>query len=141
LQRVVEKGHSVGNHTFNHLKGWKTSDSVYFDNIKKASDLIPGNLFRPPHGQITPNQAKLLISDYQIVMWSVLTEDYNANLSSEEVFKNVATHVKSGSIIVFHDSLKASKNMIPGLRLSIPYLIERGYRFEVLKSHSTLIAQ
>lgn len=132
LDRIIKEGHSVGNHSYNHLKGWSTTDDLYFENIKKASKLIPGNLFRPPYGRILPRQARALLTDYQIIMWSVLSKDYNQKLSSEDVFQNVRRKSKSGSIIVFHDSQKAKKNVLPALSKTLKFLSEEGYQFGVL---------
>lgn len=132
LQLVISRGHAVGNHSYNHIKGWSVSDEVYFENVKKASDLIPGNLFRPPYGRITPNQAKHLTLNYRVVMWSILSEDYNTSITPEKTFSNVKKNLKSGSIIVFHDSIKAEKNMFPALKQSIEYALDQGFTFSIL---------
>jgi peptidoglycan-N-acetylglucosamine deacetylase len=129
---IVKKGHSIGNHSYNHVKGWATEDSDYYQNIEEARKLIPTTLFRPPHGRILPRQSKQILIDYQIIMWSVLSLDYNPKLSPEQVFDNVKRNTKSGSIIVFHDSLKAAKNMLPALKKSINYLKEKGFDFSTL---------
>lgn len=129
---ILKKGHSIGNHSYNHVKGWATEDSDYYQNIEEARKLIPTTFFRPPHGRILPRQSKHILIDYQIIMWSVLSLDYDSKLSPEQVFDNVKRNTKSGSIIVFHDSLKAAKNMLPALKKSINYLKEKGFDFSTL---------
>jgi len=110
FEQVKAAGHSIGNHTFNHLKGWKTENQIYLDNYLKADQLIPSNLFRPPYGRIKRSQIRLLRAhrpDLQIVMWDVLSGDFDLKLSPEACLENVLRHVWPGSIVVFHDSLKA----------------------------------
>ena len=134
MQEVLSEGHAVGNHSFNHLKGWKTDENDYIKNVEKASAFIPGNLFRPPYGKMTIKQARLLNPHYQIVMWSILSEDYNTKLSWQNVYQTVKNHVRPGSIIVFHDSQKAQKNMIPALQMTLDYLSSNGYKTDVIHS-------
>ena len=135
FEQVKSAGHSVGNHTFNHLKGWKTENQVYLDNYLKADELIPSNLFRPPYGRIKRSQIKLLKQqrpELQIVMWDVLSGDFDPNLSPEACLENVLRHVWPGSIVVFHDSLKAFDR----LRYVLPRAMEewssKGWVFEGL---------
>ncbi len=114
LKEVLWRGHKVGNHTFNHIKAWNTKKQFYFDNIKKASEYLDTNLFRPPHGQIYPWYISTIKKELQfdkVIMWDILTCDYDKRLSGKEVFNNVQKHLSPGAIIVFHDSLKAMKNM------------------------------
>jgi peptidoglycan/xylan/chitin deacetylase (PgdA/CDA1 family) len=132
-QQVIKEGHAVGNHTFNHLKGFSTSKSKYLHNIEKAATLIPGKLFRPPHGQITPRQLKAVSRAYNVIMWSVLTGDYDARISPKNCLKNITDYAKSGSIIVLHDSLKSEQNMIFALEESLKHYSSLGYRFDSLK--------
>ncbi|WP_372752910.1 polysaccharide deacetylase family protein [Labilibaculum sp.] len=131
FQQIIEEGHAVGNHTYNHLKGWSVSTKQYLDNVKKAAEVIPSNLFRPPYGQIKRAQAKQLISEYKIIMWDVLTGDYRKDISPEECLSDALKAVRPGSIISFHNNLKAEKNM----RFSVPLLIDelklQGYKFDV----------
>lgn len=128
---ILKEGHRVGNHTFNHLKGWETSNNEYVENVIKASDCIHSNLFRPPYGKISPRQGKLLKSQYKIIMWSVLTRDYDKKTSPEECLSR-ANRVKSGDIIVFHDHIKAQKNMLYALPRFIDFAQEKGFVFKTL---------
>jgi peptidoglycan/xylan/chitin deacetylase (PgdA/CDA1 family) len=114
-QQIIQRGHQTGNHTFNHLNGWKTKNKNYFSNIDKAAGFIKSNLFRPPYGKISPLQIKELKKRYRIIMWSVLTYDFNRKLTPEKCLKNALTGLKPGSIIVFHDSEKSDKNMLYAL--------------------------
>jgi peptidoglycan/xylan/chitin deacetylase (PgdA/CDA1 family) len=110
FEQVKNEGHSIGNHTFNHLRGWDTEDKVYLDNFLEADDVIHSNLFRPPYGRIKRSQIKLLRQerpDLQIVMWDVLSKDYDQNLDPETCLKEVLKYTRPGSIVLFHDSLKA----------------------------------
>lgn len=131
---ITRDGHSVGNHTYNHLNGYKTPDADYFANIKKCSNLTASTLFRPPYGRIKRSQARQLVKTYDIIMWSVLTGDYNQNLSKEKVLDNAISNSRSGSIVVFHDSIKASNNMLYALPKFLEYYSNKGYIFESLKS-------
>lgn len=132
---VLTSGHRVGNHTFNHLKGWTTPDENYLINIKKCQDLIKSNLFRPPYGRIRRSQIRKLKAMYpemEIIMWDVLSGDFDHSLSAEQCINNVLKNVKNGSIIVFHDSQKA----FPCLELTLPIVLQKlqslGYSFEIL---------
>ncbi|MGB0881549.1 MAG: polysaccharide deacetylase family protein [Vicingaceae bacterium] len=132
-QRILNEEHTVGNHTYNHLKGWKTKKEVYFKNIETCANLVNSTLFRPPYGRIKKSQLKVIKEDYKIIMWDVLSGDFDAKTSPEQCYNNVIKHTKSGSIIVFHDSLKASKNLQYALPKAIEYLLKKGFVFEVLK--------
>lgn len=112
FQQILSEGHTVGNHTHNHLNGWKTSIKQYIQNTHKASLQIPSVLFRPPYGRVRPLQAKYLMQQgYQVVMWSLLSGDFDTNITPEMCWENVKTNVKPGDIIVFHDSTKAYPRM------------------------------
>lgn len=136
FKSVINNGHTIGNHTFNHLKGWCTKTKQYIENTEKAQQLINpenNNLFRPPFGKIKRNQAKQLINKgYKIVMWSVLSYDWESGITPEKCLKNVIKHSTSGSIIVFHDSVKASKNMQYALPKVLEYYSKKGYQFKSL---------
>ena len=127
FSRIVNEGHSVGNHTFNHLNGWKSSNTVYIENTSKCESLLPDQktkLFRPPYGKIKRKQAKqLLASDYKIIMWDVLSADFNSSITKEKCLQNVLENAQNGSIIVFHDSIKASDK----LYYALPKREERGH--------------
>jgi peptidoglycan/xylan/chitin deacetylase (PgdA/CDA1 family) len=121
FQKIISEGHSVGNHTFNHLKGTKSETSKYIENTLLAEKLIDSKLFRPPYGKITSKQAKILQKKgFKIVMWEIISYDFDANTSEEECLQNVLKNIKPGSIVVFHDSLKAEKN----LRYVLPKVLE-----------------
>ena len=108
FREISKEGHSVGNHTFNHFNGWKTPTSTYLQNVADCSKVMETKLFRPPYGRIRRRQAKLLKQEgYRIVMWSVLSGDFDENISPQECLQNVLAHVKDGDIVVFHDSVKA----------------------------------
>lgn len=129
--RILEEGHTIGNHTFNHLKGWKTKTSEYIQDVNKASIYINSKLFRPPYGRIKPKQSESLINNgFKIVMWSVLSIDWDKNIPKKECYNNVIKKSKSGSIIVFHDSEKASMNMMYVLPKILDYFSEKGYVFK-----------
>lgn len=141
FQEILKDGHSIGNHTFNHLNGWKTSLENYVSNTIKAETMLQGQmpratstkLFRPPYGKIRNSQAKALAKlDYKIVMWDVLSGDYNQRLSPEACYHNVKKNATAGSIIVFHDSIKASKNLKAVLPLVLKYFSEKGMKFNSL---------
>ncbi len=131
-KRILEQGHSVGNHTFNHVHAFNTPPDVYYENIIKASNYIDSNLFRPPRGFIRKSHHKLLKNKYQAVMWTVLSVDYDKDVAVEKCIKNVVSNVKQGSIIVFHDSIKAWKNMHLALPVVLDKLLERGFKFAAL---------
>ena len=132
FQELLNRGHDVGNHTFNHLQGWKTRTKAYVRNVNKAEQLIRSNLFRPPHGHIRLKQAAELKGRYHFIMWDVITRDYSKYLTGEKVLNNVKKYTRNGSIIVFHDSLKAEKNLRYALPLAIEYLLKEGYTFKKL---------
>jgi peptidoglycan/xylan/chitin deacetylase (PgdA/CDA1 family) len=135
FEQVKNEGHAIGNHTFNHLKGWKTEDKTYLDNFLQADKLLDTKLFRPPYGRIKRSQAKLLKAakpGIQIVMWSVLSGDFDVNLSPEQCLNNVIKNVKPGDIVLFHDSLKAQERMEYALAGAMEYWSKEGYTFGVL---------
>ncbi len=132
-QMVIEDGHRTGNHSFNHLPAWKCSGKAYFRNIELGSEQIDSDLFRPPHGQLYPWQLPKLKKLFsKIVMWDVLSKDYDNRLAADEVFENVKRYVRPGSIIVFHDSVKAWPRLKEALPKTLDYLINEGYSFKVL---------
>ena len=130
---VVDAGHRVGNHTFNHLKGLFTSTKEYIENVDKADALIHSNLFRPPHGILRHKQYKELSKRYQFIMWDLVTRDYSFRLNGEDVLANVKKFVRNGSIITFHDSIRSENNLKYALPRSIDWLLEQGYEFKVFK--------
>lgn len=131
---VLEDGHTVGNHTFNHLSGWKTENPDYYANIQHCSSWVDSALFRPPYGKIKPSQMLTLQKKYQIVLWDVLSGDFDTELTPEECLQNVIQHATTGSIIVFHDSLKAERNLRYALPLVLAYFSDRGFTFNAIPS-------
>lgn len=136
---IIKNGHQVANHSFNHIKGWETRTTNYIKNVIDAEEIIEKycdtskKLFRPPYGKIKPIQSyRLRKLKYKIIMWDVLSLDYNKENLPEQCVNNVLENVSSGSIIVFHDSLKASKNLYESLPIVIESLKKEGYIFEVL---------
>ena len=129
---ILRRGHKTGNHTYNHLKGISVSTEDYVANVKKAAGLIESRLFRPPYGRINLKQKRALQKEYEIVMWDVITQDYNKNLSPNNILQNIKRYSRNGSLVVFHDSIKAERNMLTVLPRAIEYWNSRGYRFEVL---------
>ena len=128
---VVERGHRVGNHTFNHIGGFRHLSYNYLENTNKADELIKSNLFRPPHGWMRWAQYMVLKNRYKIVMWDLVTRDYSKRLNGRQVLRIVKKYVRNGSIITFHDSIKSEKNMKYALPRAIEWLKEQGYEFKV----------
>lgn len=132
LFKKVQEKHAIGNHTFNHLNGWKVPNYTYYKNIKKFDIVCQSKLFRPPYGRITRTQTKHISKKYDIIMWDVLSYDYSKNISPKKCLNNVLKNVKSGSVIVFHDNRKASKNLMYALPRSIEQLLSKGYIFDTI---------
>lgn len=135
-QQILSEGHAVGNHTHNHLNGWNTKDLLYLENIQLAAKYIDSTLFRPPYGRIKKSQVKQLLtlnSQLQtIVMWDVLSADFDIHISPEKCLANVRNNAKQGSIIVFHDSEKAWDRLSYALPKTLEYFAKMGYVFEAL---------
>lgn len=153
FKNIIENGHSIGNHTQNHIKGWRTRSKDYFENIELCESILKSQitdskfqvpkssmvnqkslvttLFRPPYGQITPRQGrKLIAKDYKIIMWDILSFDWDKTVSPETCLKNVISKAQNGSIVVFHDSVKASKNMTYALPKVLEFFRREGYVFK-----------
>jgi peptidoglycan-N-acetylglucosamine deacetylase len=139
FKRIIREEHSVGNHTFNHLNGWKTKADQYFANVEEceicmrdhSNGKFQGSLFRPPYGRITRQQIARL-DNYKIIMWDVLSLDYNKSLRTEKCLKNSIAATRPGSIVVFHDSLKAERNLVYTLPRYIEHFLESGFVFKSL---------
>ena len=132
---VKNGGHAIGNHTHNHLRGWDTDDQTYLDNFLKCDELTQADLFRPPYGRIKRGQIRLLKQtrpDLKIIMWDVLSGDFDMSLKPGDCLKNVIKNTKGGSIVVFHDSLKAFNRLKHALPLALEYWTKQGYTFESL---------
>ena len=146
FKQVIKEGHRIGNHTFNHLNGWKVAESDYLDNVKQCAKLVDSNLFRPPYGRITKSHIAHLTSHisypksqyspqgvpWKIIMWDVLSGDFDTELKPEKCLQNVMKHTGNGSIVVFHDSIKA----FPRMKYALPRALEawknEGYEFGIL---------
>lgn len=132
--RILKENHGIGNHTFNHLNGWKTKTSKYIkdiEDIRASTNSVRSYLFRPPYGRITPRQSKLLRNNnFKIIMWSVLSLDWDESVSNTRCLDYVIKNSKSGSIIVFHDSEKAVRNMKYALPAMLDYFSKKGYCFK-----------
>lgn len=139
FKQIISEGHQIGNHSFNHLNGWKTDSGKYIENVLEAEKELAKHtsfsikLFRPPYGKIKPNQSfKLRKLGFKIIMWDIISKDFDVNLLPETCELNVTKNVSSGSIIVFHDSKKASGNLMKSLPTVIEKLQKSGYIFDVL---------
>ncbi len=132
LEEVRRRGHSVGNHTMHHLQGMKVSTRRYIRDVYEAAQLIESQYFRPPHGLLRWKQARIMKDHYNIVMYDLVTRDYSKKLNGEQVLGNVKRYARNGSIIVFHDSLKAEKNMRYAMPRAIEWLLEQGYELRAL---------
>ena len=145
FKEIVKKGHSVGNHTFNHLNGWVTKEKTYINNIKMCQQVMNENLkgldykekdkrrlFRPPYGKMSPSQHSYLASRYRIIMWDVLTGDFDRKLSAEDCLDKAIACTEAGSIVTFHDSLKAAPTLQYVLPRFMKYFANQGYSFEAL---------
>ncbi len=129
---IINRGHSVGNHTMRHIKGFKHTTRDYLKDIELANSYIKSNLFRPPYGKITLAQLRELKKQYRVIFWDIITRDYDQNITPEKILKTIQKYARNGSIIVFHDSLKASKNMLAAIPPSIEWLLQQDYKFEKL---------
>lgn len=127
---VKDAGHLIGNHSYHHINGWRTPDDLYFEDVDKCNKLVRSHYFRPPYGKIRPSQMRYLKKHYQLVMWSVVTYDFDRETTGEECFQRSVNKTTRGSIVVFHDSEKAEKNMLYALPRFLEYFSEKGFRFE-----------
>ncbi|MCR9153032.1 MAG: polysaccharide deacetylase family protein [Bacteroidetes bacterium] len=142
LAQIVEDGHSLGNHTFNHFKGSQYSTEAYLENTALCAKEFQSKLFRPPYGRIKKAQAKGLRAEgFEIIMWDVLAGDWDSKLSAEDCVKQIKKRAKPGSIIVFHDSIKAWPRLKIALEEILEYYQEKGFRFEAIRPQSTAIAE
>ena len=130
---ILSKGHQTGNHTYNHLRGWNTTAKRYIESVKRCNRLVRSDLFRPPHGRITWKQFRALKKEgYRIIMWSVLTRDYNKRADKNGLLERAIHKTRPGSIIVFHDSKKAEENLFYLLPKFLDHFTGKGYSFELL---------
>jgi len=143
FRRIIAEGHAIGNHTYNHLNGWKTNTKDYIENVRKAEALIEEELqvesrqsetqdrkllFRPPYGKLTTKQSQMLQKKgCKIIMWDLLSGDFDNSISQEKCFRNISENIQSRNIVVFHDSLKAEKNLRYALPKTLELIFERGW--------------
>ena len=139
FERIKAEGHSIGNHSYDHLNGWQNSNEAYYSNISKCDSTLsthgeenPGRLYRPPYGKLKPAQYKFLKDSYRIVLWDVLSYDFDSKISAEKVLDNVITHTEPGSVVVFHDSLKAQSKIEYALPKVLQHFSAKGFKFEKL---------
>ena len=139
LKRILREGHSVGNHTYDHLNGWKNINKIYFENIDECQHVLSRycgkhltDLFRPPYGKLKPSQYRALKSKYKIAMWDVLSFDFDLKTGRKKTVKNVIKNAEPGSLIVFHDSIKAKPTMEYALPKVLAHFTEKGFKFEKL---------
>ncbi len=130
FEEVKRRGHTVGNHTFNHMKGFENSAQNYVENVRKADEYIHSKLFRPPHGRIKLSEIRILKKDYQIIMWDFITYDYDRKVTPDDILKEIKKRSRNGSIVIFHDSLKAEKNVLAALPEALKFWREEGYEIK-----------
>lgn len=127
-KRIIDAGHKTGNHTYSHQRGWGMSAERYVEDVDFAGDLIRSDLFRPPYARITPAQTRALAARYHLVMWDIISRDYNRKLSPKACLRNVIPYIEGGSIVVFHDSVKAFRNMRYALPRTLEHIRELGLK-------------
>jgi len=137
-KRILNDGHAIGNHTYNHVNGWKTEDEIYLDDVREAGKFIDSKLFRPPYGRITSFQAKnisgaLNKKDVKIIMWDVISGDFDVSLDGNDCVQNIILNATNGSIVVCHDSEKALARLKILLPATLDFFKKRGFRFERLE--------
>jgi len=136
FKQLKQKGHSIGSHSHNHLSGWTTENNHYFKNIDKAAALSSSSLFRPPYGRIKPSQARRIQENYQIIMWDVLSGDFDPKVSAQQCYQNVVSNAQDGSIVVFHDSQKSYKVLKEVLPKVLDHFSTLGYQFKSITKES-----
>ncbi len=135
--QVTQAGHSTGNHTYNHLNGWTSDNVPYFLNVRRCAHLLHSKLFRPPYGRLKLRQAEFLQQHYQIVMWDVLSGDFDSGLSAKQCLSNVLTNARRGSVVVFHDSQKARERLEFVLPRVLEHFSNKGFGFRRLEEVAT----
>jgi peptidoglycan/xylan/chitin deacetylase (PgdA/CDA1 family) len=127
FDRIVREGHTIGNHTYNHLNGWNTENEVYLQNVAECDKYMETNLFRPPYGKMKPSQSSLIKSEKTVVMWDVLSGDFDLSITKEKCLTNVIENYSQGSVIVFHDNIKAEEKLKYVLPSFLEHLAENGF--------------
>jgi peptidoglycan/xylan/chitin deacetylase (PgdA/CDA1 family) len=133
MKLLIDSGHAIGNHTMHHLNGWKTPNEKYYSDVLECESLFKTKLFRPPYGKIKYKQVRFLKNNFRIIMWDVLSKDYDVSLNGQQCFERIRNNTVNGSIIVFHDSLKAEKRLRYALPETLKYFSEKGYVFSSIK--------
>jgi len=131
-QELHRRGHRTGNHTYNHMRGFTTTSKTYMANVEKAAQYIDSDLFRPPHGGLRKFQYWEVRMKYKVILWDVISRDYDKDVPEAKVLRIVKKYTRNGSIIVFHDSLKAERNMRYAMPRAVEYLLQQGYEFRTL---------
>lgn len=133
FEKIRQNGHAIGNHTFHHLNGWHTPPGAYIEDVYRCRDYFNTRLFRPPYGRFTPSQYFLLRKDFRFILWSVITNDFHRKTTPEQCLKNAIDNTRSGSVVVFHDSVKSLKNVRYALPGFLEHFRKLGYVFKPLK--------
>lgn len=133
FQKIVDQGHKIGNHTYSHQKGWGMSLERYLEDVEFGNNFLKSDLFRPPYGRITPAQARRLSEHYSLIMWDIISRDYSQWVSPRSCLHNVTRYVQGGSIVVFHDSRKAFRNLRYALPRTLQFLQDRGLKCVTLE--------
>ena len=136
FNQVVDAGHTVGNHTQHHLNGWLSENIPYFHDVRHGANITKSDLFRPPYGKLRPRQIQFLLRHYRIVMWDVLSGDFDPLISEQQCLSNVIRNATNGSIVVFHDSFKAEEKLRYALPKTLAHFAALGYRFEALNAQA-----
>ncbi|NTW31526.1 MAG: polysaccharide deacetylase family protein [Bacteroidetes bacterium] len=132
FEMLVKSGHSVGNHTYNHLNGWNTETEKYLEDVEKCNKIVKSNLFRPPYGKLKLSQLRKLKNNYSIIMWSLICGDFDKNVSKEKCLEILLKNTRSGSIVVLHDSLKAKEKVLYALPIFLEHFTKLGYTFNTV---------
>jgi len=132
VKQIEEQGHEIGNHTYNHLKGWISRNKEYYANVQRFEKVYSSPLFRPPYGKMKWSQMRKISRRYKIILWSVLTYDFDASLSAEDCLTLAVNNSFPGAILVFHDNIKAKEKVLKVLPLYIEQMLRKGYRFELI---------
>jgi len=128
--KLRRNGHTIGSHTNNHISGWSTENIPYFHNVRRGATLVKSPIFRPPYGRIKPSQVPFLMRHYHIIMWDVLSGDFDPKITKEQCLENVIDHAESGSVVVFHDSLKAEEKLKYVLPKVLEHFSDEGFAFK-----------
>jgi peptidoglycan-N-acetylglucosamine deacetylase len=127
FDRIIQEGHTIGNHTYNHLNGWNTENEIYVQNVAECDRYVETNLFRPPYGKMKPSQSSMIKSEKTVVMWDILSGDFDLSITKEKCLTNVIENYSKGSVIVFHDNIKAEEKLKYVLPTFLEHLAENGF--------------